>query len=495
MTDTPKGSLNNWAQFRFSIIGGLLARPPMKGELRKELQELASHTYQHPTKDKPVKFGVSTIERWYYKALQTNDPVGSLERKSRSDAGTHKAMSSELLKALGKQYKMYPSWSYKLHSDNIKVLSEERPELGEAPSYSTVTRRMKERNWYKKQSRRKKTKGQKQAALRLEKQEVRSFESSYPHGLWHLDFHHCSMRVIDIDGQWRTPIALCILDDYSRLCCHIQWFLNETAEVLQHGLTQAFHKRGLPRALMTDNGSAMVAGETKNGLMSLGIKHEKTLPYSPYQNGKQESFWGQLEGRLIAMLNRVDCLSLEQLNYSTQAWIEMEYNRSWHDEINTSPVQRVLSGKDVSRQSPDSEDLRFSFTVRETRAQRQSDGTLQINGVRFEIPSRFRHFKRLSVRYQNWDLSRAWLVNQVNGKQIATMHPQDKEKNNQGNRRTLAPLHQEPELSKKDIKEPYPPLMRKLLSEYAATGLPPAYIPMQENAVDPNALQEVGYER
>lgn len=495
MTDTPKGSLNNWAQFRFSIIGGLLARPPQKGELRQELQQLARHTYQHPTKDELVKFGVSTIERWYYKALQTSDPVGALERKSRSDAGTHKAMSYELLKALGKQYKMYPSWSYKLHFDNIAALTEERPELGDPPSYSTVTRRMKERNWYKKHSRRKKTKGQKQAASRLEKQEVRSFESSYPHGLWHLDFHHCSIRVIDSNGKWHTPIALCILDDYSRLCCHIQWFLNETAEVLLHGLVQAFHKRGIPRALMTDNGSAMVAGETKNGLISLGVKHEKTLPYSPYQNGKQESFWGQLEGRLIAMLRRVESLSLEQLNYATQAWIEVEYNRSWHDEINTSPVQKLLSGKDVSRQSSDSEDLRFAFTVYETRVQRQSDGTVQIKGVRFEVPSRFLHFKKISVRYQNWDLSRAWLVDPINGKKIAVMYPQDKIKNNQGNRRTLTPFHQEPELSKEDIKEAYPPLMRKLLAEYAATGLPPAYIPMQKNEANPNVGQEAGYER
>ena len=106
---------------------------------------------------------------------------------------------------------------------------------------------------------------------------------------------------------------LCVLDDCSRLCCHIQWYLDETAESLIHGLTQAFHKRGLPRSLMTDNGSAMIAGETKNGLLQLGIEHETTLPYSPYQNGKQESFWGQLEGRLIAMLSGTS-LSLEFLN-------------------------------------------------------------------------------------------------------------------------------------------------------------------------------------
>ena len=69
------------------------------------------------------------------------------------------------------------------------------------------------------------------------------------------------------------------------------------AESLIHGLSQAFMKRGLPRALMTDNGAAMLADETVTGLASLGIVHQTTLPYSPYQNAKQESFWGREIGR------------------------------------------------------------------------------------------------------------------------------------------------------------------------------------------------------
>ena len=110
------------------------------------------------------------------------------------------------------------------------------------------------------------------------------------------------------------PIALGILDDHSRLCCHVQWYLSETAEDLVHGLSQAIQKRGLPRALLTDNGSAMVAEEVTEGLLRLGIVHERTLPYSPYQNGKQEAFWGRLEGRLLNMLDGMPELTLEFLN-------------------------------------------------------------------------------------------------------------------------------------------------------------------------------------
>ncbi len=120
---------------------------------------------------------------------------------------------------------------------------------------------MQEHGWLKQLSgRANKTPGQIKAKDRLNKKEVRGFESPYVHALWHLDFHS-GKRVIDLEGRWHTPKALCVLDDHSRLCCHIQWYLDETAEALIHGFSQALHKRGLPRSLMTDNSSAMLSAE------------------------------------------------------------------------------------------------------------------------------------------------------------------------------------------------------------------------------------------
>ncbi len=479
MDEKSQKKLTSWGQLRFSVIGGLLARPPEKGKLGEELQQLASQCYRHPTKDEWVSFGVSTIERWYYQALNSDDPVTALSRKVRSDAGKTVAMSPELLAELGRQYASYQNWSYQLHADNLAALVKEKPELGLSPSYSTVRRRMKERGWVKR--RRASTPGQKRAAARLEQREVRSFEAKYAHALWHLDFHTASLRIVDADGNWHSPKAMCVLDDYSRLCCHIQWYLDETAHSLIHALSQAFHKRGLPRSLMTDNGAAMIAHETRNGLAQLGIEHETTLPYSPYQNGKQEAFWGQLEGRLLAMLSNIDSLTLEFLNTATQAWAEMEYNRSSHEELNTSPLERFLQGRDVSRSSPDSELLRLAFTARQSRSQRKSDGTVQIHGVRFELPSRFRHTDRLHIRLQSWDLSRAHVVDERTGSLLATIYPQDKIKNAQGRRRMVLPGQLDASVPDTPAADPVPPLLRQILNNYAATGLPAGYIPKDEH--------------
>ena len=474
-----------WAAFRFSIVGGLLADRPEKGDLQRELRRLSRRTWDHPIKEERVMFHRSTIERWYYKARDADDPIKALSRKVRSDIGASKAMTAEMLKILSKQYADYRHWSYKLHADNLAAQIKKRPELGEAPSYATVMRRMQERGWYKKKSgNRKNTAGEKAAVERLESREVRSYEASHVHALWHLDFHTGRLRVVAPDGEWHSPKALAILDDRSRVCCHAQWYLDETAETLFHGMSQAFHKRGLPWSLMMDNGPAMLARETENGLTRLGIKQERTLPYSPYQNGKQESFWGQLEGRLIAMLTRVKPLTLEFLNRATQAWVEMEYNKANHAEIGTSPIKRLLVEPDRSRLAPDSDALQQAFTLRESRSQRQSDGTVQIGGVRFEIPSRFRHMKQVHVRYASWDLSVAWLADERTGDPMARIFPQDKTKNASGQRRCL-----EPEAC--DILEDtgaasIPPLLEGLMAEYAATGLPPAYLPREERGASTN---------
>jgi transposase InsO family protein len=322
----------HWARLRFSVVGPLLAAPPAAGDLTQALTALSAKTWRHPLRGVPLQFGVSTIERWYYAALHAKqDPVGALRRDVRKDAGKARAVSEALRTIVRAQYQAHPSWSYQLHYDNLKVLAAEDPSLGRLPTYATVRRYMKAEGLLKQpRVRAHATPGSEAAKRRLERLEVRSFEAEYVHGLWHLDFHHGSRKVLTSQGTWVTPLLLGVLDDHSRLACHLQWYLDETAERLVHGLGQAFQKRALPRALMTDNGSAMTAEETRQGLHTLGILHETTLPYSPYQNAKQEVFWALIEGRLMAMLEGVEDLTLDLLNQATQAWVERDYHRTIH---------------------------------------------------------------------------------------------------------------------------------------------------------------------
>ena len=463
-----------WAEFRFGVVGALLANPPEAGELRARLKELAATEWAHPVEERKFQISLPTIERWYYASLkQDKDPLGALRRKLRHDSGTTRHLTPEIKNWLQNNYRAHPSWSGQLHTDNLRVWLASNPSFGALPSYPTVLRYMRIQGWVKGPRLRSPfAPGRMAAQARLEEREVRSFEVEYVGGLWHLDFHHASRQLRTPRGEMKTPLALCVLDDHSRLCCHIQWYWWEDTRALVHGFTQALQKRGLPRSLLSDNGSAMVAKEFTQGLGRLGILHETTLAYSPYQNGKQESFWGILEGRLMAMLEGKRDLTLEELNSMSSAWVEMEYNRRIHSETKQTPVDRFLGGKSVLRTAPETNILVSAFRRDEQRTQRISDGTISLLGKRFEIPASYRALYRLTVRYAEWDLRHVSLVDPRTDATLSPLYPLDRARNAEGLRKKIGPATALPAPDKTSV----PPLLQKIMADYASTGLPPAFI-------------------
>jgi len=477
MDETNETVQDRWARLRFAVVGPLLSAPPPAGKLAREIKRLAEKVWRHPVNGEPVRFAFSTIERWYYMArAESKDPVGVLRRRVRKDAGQARSVSPELAQTIRAQHREHPGWSYQLHFDNLLVCVKKHPELGSPPSYTTVRRWMKRHGLFKKRRRgRPPEPGEVRAEHRLSERETRSFEAEYVGALWHLDFHAGHRKVLTPEGRWLTPHLLGVLDDRSRLACHLQWYLSESAQTLVHGLSQAIMKRGRPRALLTDNGGAMLAAETTQGLLRLSIHHQTTLPYSPHQNGKQEVLWAQVEGRLIAMLEGVRDLTLDFLNEATQAWAELEYNRSLHSELGCSPLDRFLTERSVALASPSAEELRQAFRAQLVRTQRRSDGTLSLFGRRLEIPTPFRHLERVHLRCARWDLSAVDLVDPRSGALLAPLWPLDKTRNADGRRRAIADAE-----ATEPPADTVAPLLKDLLADYAATGLPPAYLPLHE---------------
>ena len=300
-----------------------MAAPPEPRQLGVAFLALAAKTWRHPVSGLDVRFGASTLERWYYRARRAADPVAALKNELRGDEGGFPSLTPVAIAALTLQYREHPGWTAQLHLDNLRVACKaSQPDGTFRPvaSYATVRRYLRAQGMHRQARPQRATEGAIAARDRLEQLEVRSFEVEHVAALWHLDFHHASRRVLTRAGAWVKPMLLGVIDDRSRLVCHLQWYLDETAQSLVHGLSQAFMKRGLPRALMTDNGAAMLSEEVTTGLATLGVVHQTTLPYSPYQNAKQESFWGRVEGRLMAMLEGEQALTLDLLNEATQAW-------------------------------------------------------------------------------------------------------------------------------------------------------------------------------
>jgi transposase InsO family protein len=466
---------DRWARLRFAIIGPLLAAPPQDGDLQTALRELAGKHWRHPFTGLEVRFGCSTLERWYYAAKKANDPVAALRKQVRRDIGHFPSVVEVAGNALTEQYRQHSGWTAQLHADNLRVTlaASDAP----CPSYASVRRYLKARGMMRQRSLRRHSEGAIAARERLEAREVRSYEVGHVLQLMHLDFHHGSRKVLTRRGEWIKPLLVGFIDDRSRYLCHAQWYGSEGTEQLVHGLCQALWKVGLPRSMMTDRGSAMISAEFTAGLHHLSILHVPTLPYSPHVNGKQENLWGRIEGRLLAMLEGEGSLTLEQLNLATQAWITQEYHRTVHREISTTPLERYLAGPNVARECPGSEQLRAAFRIEVKRRQRRSDGTVSLDGQRFEIPSRYRHISEVHLRYARWDLSRVDLIDAHTGTILCPVHPLDKTANADALRGRVEPTTAATPLPAPGIA----PLMKQMIAEYAATGLPPAYLPTDEN--------------
>lgn len=481
MTATSSSSSEErWARFRFSVIGPLLSAPSLPGQLRQRLHELAQCEWVHPIDpDRRLQLSRSTLERWYYAARDEADPLVALRRKTRKDQGTWPQFNALLQAAITQQYDDHPHWSMHLHHRNLQALVKKQPELAPLPSYSSLTRYMRAKGYVRRpRGGNQPRPGRVKAAQRLAHKEVRSYEVDQVGALWHLDFHVSKrIAVLRTDGSWIKPRLLAVMDDRSRLCCHAQFYCDETTETLCHGFWQALLKYGLPRQLMSDNGPAMTAAEFTTGLERCSILHQRTLVYSPYQNGKQETFWATVEGSLLAMLEHIHDLSLKQLNTYTQAWIHQEYHQRPHREIGTKPQRRYLEDPSVLRPRVPLEHLRDRFRERLWRQTRRSDGTLSLQGVRFEIPAAYRHRRRLRLACARWDLGYVHLVDDRTGESLCPLWPLDKSANADGQRRSLDAV---PAQAVPPKPRALPPLLEDLLAREQAAGGPPTYLPKDE---------------
>jgi hypothetical protein len=177
----------------------------------------------------------------------------------------------------------------------------------------------------------------------------------------------------------------------------------------------------------------------------------------------------------MAMLEGVGQLTLGLLNRVTHAWVEQEYHHRHDAELGGSPLERYRAGPDVGRECPPADKVRRAFQIELTRTQRRSDGTIPLQGRRFEIPSQFAHLHEVRVRYARWDLSRVNLIDRHTGAVLCALYPLDKAANAAALRQVARPGEAPPSAA-----DGMAPLLKKMLADFAATGLPPPYLPGEE---------------
>ena len=123
------------------------------------------------------------------------------------------------------------------------------------------------------------------------------FCRAHPNDLWQID-----LKTFYIRGQHRVWL-IDIIDDHSRFVVGFSLVATATAEAVMETLKSAFIKHGLPKEILTDNGTQFVAwqGVTRfeKLLGRLGIHHTKARPHHPQTLGKIESFHRNIKRELL----------------------------------------------------------------------------------------------------------------------------------------------------------------------------------------------------
>lgn len=104
---------------------------------------IACRAVAYPLTGLEVRFGASTIQRWYYAARTATNTLEVLHNQIRSDIGSFPSISHKAAEALREQYAQHPSWNVKLLHDNLGVVLAAPDPPVPCPSYPSVRRYLK----------------------------------------------------------------------------------------------------------------------------------------------------------------------------------------------------------------------------------------------------------------------------------------------------------------------------------------------------------------
>jgi len=348
------------ALFRFGVITPLIDRHLSRGEREAILNQIVEATWQIPGTSR-TSIGRSTVEKWLLRYLNSGANIDSLKPQQRSDRGMSRSIDSETeaaLVALKQEFR-----DYSLHAL-----------LATARSRGIIDAKFK---------------ASKQSIYRMFARhglhgavshpvDRRKFEAELPNELWQSDCMHGPKIVVE--GAMRKSYLFAIIDDHSRLIPHAGFYLRENIECYRDCLIQALEKRGLPRKLYLDNGSAFRTHQLRYACARLGIALLHSEPGVPEGRGKIERLFRTIRSQLMPTL--AEATSLEALNAGLKEWVE-EYHHRVHSSTSQTPLKRYLDHLHALRTAPD--DLREYFRT-PARRKVDKDRSVSLHGRSYEAP-------------------------------------------------------------------------------------------------------------
>ena len=385
------------ALFRFGVISPLIDRHLSRGERERIISEIVGGTWQIPGSPR-TSIGRSTLEKWLTRYLQSGANIESLKPRERNDKGGSRSIDSEIevaLVALKQEFRDY-SLQALMSVARQRGIVDERFRASKQSIYRMFARHGLNGSVSHPVDRRK-------------------FEAELPNELWQSDCMH-GLKVL-IDGVMRKTYLFAIIDDHSRLIPHGQFYLHENIRCYRDCLIQALEKRGLPRKLYVDNGSAFRTHQLRYACARLGIALLHSEPGVPEGRGKIERLFRTIRSQLIPTLGNPS--SLEDLNASLSTWIDTDYQQRTHSSTSQTPLKRYLTHLHVLRAAP--ADLREYFRI-PARRKVDKDRSVSLGGRSYEAPIGLIG-KWVTLLYHEHDLDRVEVF--VNEQSCGFLSPLD----------------------------------------------------------------------
>lgn len=353
------------ALFRYGLIADLIHLPPGDRTLGKRLAEKADRVYHIPHSNR-CRVASETLRHWLKRYRKGG--FDALLPKPRKDAGSSHALPQHVVDLLCELKEQKPKLSVQLLIKQA-IASGNVPEGLPLPP-STVHRLLS-----------------RQGLMRKREHESdadrRRFAFEHAGDLWMSDVMHGP--AVFVGKHKRKTYLIAFIDDATRVIPYAAFALAESTAVFIPVLKQAILRRGIPKRLYVDNGSAFRSQHLQLVCARLGITLIHARPYRPQGKGKQERWFRTVRMQLLTRLAPEDQASLDALNRRLWAWVEGEYHRTPHHGLEgSSPLDAWAErGAHVEHvgQRPDIEDM-FLF---EEKRKVHKDRTVSLHGVAYEV--------------------------------------------------------------------------------------------------------------
>ncbi|HXK11617.1 MAG TPA: DDE-type integrase/transposase/recombinase [Vicinamibacteria bacterium] len=364
MNDDVKQHSDEVALFRFGVIGDLVHLAPGTKGLYDRLREKAAIDYKIPGSLR-TRVAEETIRGWLRRYRKGD--LDALRPRVRADQGQSHALPREVVDLLVSIKDDKPDLSVQLVIREALASGSVPEGLALAPS--TVHRLLT------------------RAGLMAKKpgepssKDHRRFCFEKAGDLWMSDVMHGPG--VMVAGKKRKAHLIAFIDDATRVIPYAAFALAENTAAFLPVFKEAVLRRGAPRRLFVDNGSAFRSHHLALVCAKLGVTLIHARAYHAQAKGKIERWFRTARMQLLPLLTPGDLASLDALNRRLWAWVEGEYHRAPHRGLDgTTPLDRWATLADEVRfLGPDIDDL---FLL-EAKRKVAKDRTVSLHGVVYEV--------------------------------------------------------------------------------------------------------------